>query len=81
MRLGIVQTIELAVSLAFAAPVGMFAITQLLDGNHTIGAVLLTVAALMVLLPQFITTPGDLPGKALRTVGLGSDSEEERPQP
>lgn len=77
MALGITQTIELAASLMFAAPLGMFGLARLLDGDVALGAGLLAVAAMMVLLPQYLTTPGDVPGKVARTVGLGTDGTDE----
>lgn len=77
MKLGIVQTIELAASLMFAAPVGMFGVSRLLDGEVALGGGLVVVAALMVIVPQYLTTPGDIPGKALSAIGLGSDATDE----
>jgi hypothetical protein len=61
MRLGIAGTIELAATLVFAAPVGIFGLTRLLDGQTVLGGGLLAVAVGMVLLPQYLTTPGDVP--------------------
>jgi hypothetical protein len=77
MKLGIVQTIELAASLMFAAPVGMFGFSRLLDGEVALGGGLVVVAALMVIVPQYLTTPGDIPGKALSAIGLGTDATDE----
>jgi hypothetical protein len=77
MKLGIVQTIELAASLMFAAPVGMFGVSRLLDGEVALGGGLVVVAALMVIVPQYLTTPGDIPGKALSAIGLGTDATDE----
>lgn len=78
MNLGIAQTIELAASLMFAAPLGMFGISRLLDGDVALGAGLVLIAAVMVLLPQYLTTPGDIPGKAARKMGFGADSTDDR---
>lgn len=78
MKLGIVQTIELAASLMFAAPLGMFGISRLLDGDVVLGGGLVLVAALMVLLPQYLTTPGDIPGKAARKMGFSTDVPDDR---
>ena len=63
MRLGIASTIQLAATLVFAAPVGIFGLTRLLDGETLLGGGLLAVAVGMVLLPQYLTTPGDVPAK------------------
>lgn len=76
MNLGIVQTIELVASLMFAAPLGVFGISRLLDGDVALGTGLVIVAALMVLLPQYLTTPGDVPGKVLGKVGVGTDASD-----
>lgn len=77
MRLGIMQTIELAAALVFAIPVGLFGVSQLLDGRLAVGGGLLVVAVLMVVVPYHLTTPGDLPGKAAeKAVGGAVDSDE-----
>lgn len=79
MRLGIIQTLELAAALMFAIPVAGFGASQLLDGNVTIGGALLVVAALMVVVPYHLTTPGDLPGKAAeKAVGNAVDVDDEK---
>jgi hypothetical protein len=76
MKLGIVQTIELAATLVFAAPLGLFGISRLLEGDLLLGTGLATIAVLMVLVPQYLTTPGDVPGALLGAVGLGGEAEE-----
>jgi len=63
MALGIRQTLALAGSLVFALPLAIFAIEELLAGETVVGVLLLAVAALMVWLPQYLTTPDDIPGK------------------
>jgi hypothetical protein len=63
MRLGIAGTIQLAATLVFAAPVGIFGLTRLLAGETLLGGGLLAVAVGMVALPQYLTTPGDVPAK------------------
>lgn len=63
MALGIRQMLALAGSLIFALPLAVFALEQLLAGERLIGGLLLLVALLMVWLPQYLTTPGDIPGK------------------
>jgi hypothetical protein len=62
--MGIVRTIELAAALVFAVPVAGFGVSQLLDGQTAVGAGLLVIAALMVVVPYRLTTPGDIPGIA-----------------
>jgi hypothetical protein len=63
MRLGILDMLALAATLVFAIPVGVFGLNKFLAGETTLGAALVVVAALMVVLPQLLTTPADIPGK------------------
>jgi len=79
MALGIRQMLALGGSLVFALPLGLFAIEQLLAGEQLVGGLLLVVAVLMVWLPQYLTTPGDIPGKvADKAVGRAlSEPDEE----
>lgn len=78
--MGIMDTIGLAASLVFAIPVAIFGMNRLLDGQQLFGAGLLLVAALMVLLPQKLTTPMDIPkkvaGKAVGKAVKEPDDEE-----
>jgi hypothetical protein len=70
MGLGILETLGLAGTLVFALPLAVLGIQFLLEGQQTLGAGLVAVAALMVLLPRFVTTPGDVPAEvAGRVVG------------
>lgn len=79
--MGIMDTIGLAASLVFAIPVAIFGLNRLLDGQQLFGAGLLVVAALMVLLPQKLTTPMDIPqklaGKAVDKAVKTPDDEEQ----
>ncbi|WP_144906351.1 DUF7533 family protein [Halobellus captivus] len=63
MRLGILGTIQLAATLIFAAPVGIFGVTRLVEGDTLIGGGAVAIAAAMVLLPHYLTTPTDIPMK------------------
>lgn len=58
MRLGLLDMIGLAATLAFALPVGSFGVTQILAGEQTLGAAMVVVAVAMVVLPQFFFDPG-----------------------
>lgn len=70
MAMGIAESIQLAASLIFAIPLGIFGLTTLMDGNTFLGGVLLVIAVLMIVLPRFITTPADVPtAVAEKTVG------------
>jgi hypothetical protein len=63
MGLGITGTIQLAATLVFAIPVGVFGLNTFLAGQRLLGGGAMVVAALMVLLPHYLTTPGDIPMK------------------
>lgn len=68
MRLGILGTIQLAATLIFAVPVGVYGANAFLDGQQLLGGVLVVVAVLMVVLPQYLTTPSDIPAKVGESV-------------
>ncbi|WP_435117219.1 DUF7533 family protein [Halolamina sp. C58] len=78
MRLGLLETVGVAGSLVFAIPLGIYAVQRLLGGDAVGGGAFLVVAALMVLLPKYLTTPGDLPGMAAERAveGVVADPEE-----
>ncbi|RLM53360.1 hypothetical protein DVK02_14330 [Halobellus sp. Atlit-31R] len=61
MRLGILGTLQLAATLIFAAPVGIFGLSRLADGDALLGGGAVAIAVGMVVLPQYLTTPGDVP--------------------
>ncbi|MFB6090460.1 MAG: hypothetical protein ABEJ97_05315 [Halobellus sp.] len=70
MRLGILGTLQLAATVIFAAPVAVFGLSKLAAGETLLGAAAVGIAVGMVALPQYLTTPSDLPGKAAeRAVG------------
>ena len=69
MRLGILGTIQLAATVVFAAPVGIFGLTRLTEGDTLLGGGLVAVAVAMVALPQYLTTPGEIPMKIVERVG------------
>jgi hypothetical protein len=68
MRLGILGTIQLAATVVFAAPVGIFGLTRLTEGDVLLGGGLLAVAVAMVALPHYLTTPGEIPMKIIEGV-------------
>ena len=68
MRLGILGTIQLAATVVFAAPVGIFGLTRLTEGDTLLGGGLVAVAVAMVALPQYLTTPGEIPMKIVERV-------------
>lgn len=70
MGKGIVGLVQLGIVLAFAVPVGLLGLEKLLAGDALVGGAFLGIAALMVAVEEYLTTPGDLPGKlAARTLG------------
>lgn len=77
---GIMGTIQLAATLVFALPVGLLGIQFLLDGRMLVGVGFVAVAALMVGLEEYLTTPGDVPTslaeKTVRKVVKTPDDEE-----
>lgn len=78
MALGILDQLGLAASLVFAIPVALYGLQRAAGGDPMIGGAFLVVAALMVYLPQRLTTPGDIPGKAAEkavSTAVGSDAE------
>lgn len=79
MALGIFDLIALGGTLIFALPVAIFGLEQVAAGRPAVGGLLVAVAALMVVLPQKLTTPGDVPAAiAERAVGslLPDDSDD-----
>lgn len=68
MRLpGLIDLVGLAVTLAFALPVGMFGFNMAIDGRP-IGLGLLALAVLMVVLPHYLWSMpsfGDIAGGAV----------------
>ena len=81
MRLGLLATIQLAATVVFAAPVGIFGLTRLTEGDLLLGGGLVAVAVAMVALPQYLTTPGEIPMKVVeqlvgRAVVTPDDDEE-----
>lgn len=68
MGLGIWGTIQLAATLIFAIPVGIYGLNTFLAGQEALGGGLLAVAVLMVALPHYLTTPGDIPATVAEKV-------------
>ncbi|MFB6146487.1 MAG: hypothetical protein ABEJ08_02245 [Halobacteriaceae archaeon] len=57
---GILDLVSLAVTVAFAAPVGLYGASELAAGDAT-GAVYIGIAALFFALRALLTTPEDVP--------------------
>jgi ABC-type nickel/cobalt efflux system permease component RcnA len=74
---GILNTLGLVVTLAFALPVALLGINFVVTGRTGTGIALCVVAVLMVGLKQYVTTPEDLPAAAAeRTVGAVVEDDE-----
>lgn len=70
MARSILGTIGLAATVALAAPIVLFGVNRLLDGETVVGAAAVGVAVLMLLVEEYLTTPMDIPGKVVgATVG------------
>ncbi|EMA39352.1 hypothetical protein C448_14884 [Halococcus morrhuae DSM 1307] len=75
--MGILNTLGLVVTLAFALPVALLGVNLVISGRATIGIALCVVAVLMVALKQYVTTPDDVPTAAAeKTVNAVVKDEE-----
>ena len=63
MARSILDTLGLALTLAFALPVGYAGVVLLSEGSTAFGAALVVVAVLMVGVERYVTTPMDVPGE------------------
>lgn len=81
MGRGIVGTVGLAVTLAFALPIGLLGLQRAVQGD-SMGVVLVVVAVLMVAIEEYLVTPTDLPALAgSRVLGAVAKDPEEREEP
>ncbi|WP_339102313.1 hypothetical protein [Haloterrigena salinisoli] len=76
---GIIDTIKLAGTLVFALPAAMAGVQFLIDGKTLVGAVLVSLAVLLVVVQHRMTTPSDLPELAVKRV-VGSVVSEPEPE-
>lgn len=67
-RLGLLDTIELGITLVFVIPLVVFGIEKLFAGEFLFGAFGLGTAAVMLLIRQFLWTIDDLPGDVAKGV-------------
>jgi len=58
---GILDIVGLAATLVFALPVGIAGLALLGRGDVPLGVGLVAAAFLMVLVQEYLTTPGDIP--------------------
>ncbi|TSD10000.1 hypothetical protein DP107_13510 [Haloglomus irregulare] len=80
MARSILGTLGLALTLAFALPVAYLGAEFLLDGRTVQGLLFLGLAALMVGVERYVTTPMDLPGEIAGRV-LGGMVKEPSDEP
>lgn len=80
MSKGIIGLVGLAITVAFAIPIALFGLSLLADGATLVGAAFVGIAALMVVLEELLTTPGDIPGKAAEKVVGAVVKEPEEPE-
>ena len=77
--MGILNTLGLVVTLAFALPVALLGVNLVVSGRTTIGVALVVVAVLMVMVKQYVTTPDDVPTAAAeKAVGAVVKDENRR---
>ena len=79
MGRGLLGLVGLAVTLAFAIPVGLLGLDMLTKGDTLIGGGFLAFAVLMVVLQEYLTTPGDIPGRVAGRL-VGSVAKEPEPE-
>jgi len=80
VQLGILDMVGTVGMLVFALPVAGYGIERAIGGDPLFGAGFVVLAALMVVLPQKLTTPGDVPSVIVeRAVGgvVSVDDDEE----
>ncbi|WP_227375481.1 DUF7533 family protein [Haladaptatus halobius] len=79
MKLGILDTVSLAATLVFAIPIALFGVERLLAGQTLFGGAFVVIAALMVVLREWLTTPTDIPASAAqKVVGKVAKTEDEK---
>ena len=78
MGKGIIGTVTMFGTVAIAATVAFMGIDFLLSGKRTLGAGFLLLAVVMVLVEEYVITPGDVPAKvAEEAAGAVVDVDDE----
>ncbi|MBS3761487.1 DUF7533 family protein [Halodesulfurarchaeum sp.] len=65
VRLGALDLVAIAATLAFAVPIGLFGVQLLHDGRLLVGLTGVAVGVGLVAIEQYVWTPGDVPQNAL----------------
>ncbi|PSQ01423.1 hypothetical protein BRC94_04110 [Halobacteriales archaeon QS_5_70_17] len=77
MARGIVGTLQLLGTVVLAAPLALLGVQFLLSGRELTGALFVVLAAAMIALEEYLTTPQDVPAKAAeRAVGSVVDDDD-----
>jgi hypothetical protein len=75
---GIVDTLQFAATAVFAAPVALFGLLKLGEGEPLAGVGFLVIAVGMLAVEEFITSPSDVPTRVLeRVVGRVAESPDD----
>ena len=77
--MGILNTVGLVLTLAFALPVALLGVNLVVSGRTGIGIALCVVAVLMVALKQYVTTPDDVPTAAAEKA-VGAVVKDDEPE-
>lgn len=78
MTRGIVGTLQLLGTVVLAAPLALLGVQFLVSGRELTGGVFLALAAAMIALEEYLTTPQDVPAEvAERAVGSVVEDEKE----
>ncbi|PSQ18313.1 hypothetical protein BRD00_05470 [Halobacteriales archaeon QS_8_69_26] len=78
MARSIIDTLSLAVTVAFAAPIGLAGANFFLRGDRALGAVMVALAFLMIAFEEYLIRPSDVPVEIAQTVvgGVVTDESE-----
>ena len=77
MAQGIIETIGLAATLVLAIPIALFGAEHLVRGEFLAGVLYVGIAAGLVVVEQYLTTPTDVPGLVVeKTVGKVVETDE-----
>jgi peptidoglycan/LPS O-acetylase OafA/YrhL len=78
MSRSIVEQVSFMVAVVIAAPVALAGVDMTLRGETTWGPVLISFAAIVLVVEKYVTTPHDVPGVAVaKAVGLVAKDPED----
>ena len=76
MARSIIGTLSLAVTVAFAAPIGLAGAHFFLRGDRALGAAMVVVSVLMIAFEEYLVRPSDVPAELAQAVVGGVVTEE-----